>query len=334
MPKENAPSTPTISNWLSAHYNIKAVSLARLSLGADIYASTYKVQTDDQKTYFLKLKHKNHHDISMDIIELLQHADLQQIICPIKTIHGKTSQSTGDFNLIVYPFIQGEDGFHRPLTDDQWKILGKALKKVHEVSVPFSIQNRLRKETYSPRWREAVRSIYAHFETLPIADEIAQELYKLMKEKKLEIHQLLNRAEELSQTVQHLSPPLVLCHSDIHAGNVLIDEEHVIYIVDWDEPMMAPKERDLMFIGGGVGNVWNRPHEEKQFYEGYGKTEINSKILSYYRHERIVEDIAIYSQELLLTAAGGENRSTMYQHFVDMFAPQGVIEIAFKTGKA
>lgn len=32
-------------------------------------------------------------------------------------------------------------------------------------------------------------------------------------------------------------------------------------IVDWDEPIMAPKERDLMFIGGGVANVWNDPSE-------------------------------------------------------------------------
>ena len=36
---------------------------------------------------------------------------------------------------------------------------------------------------------------------------------------------------------------------------------HGIYIVDWDEPIMAPKERDLMFIGGGVANVWNKPRK-------------------------------------------------------------------------
>ena len=31
---------------------------------------------------------------------------------------------------------------------------------------------------------------------------------------------------------------------------MLIHENSDIYIVDWDEPIMAPKERDLMFIGG------------------------------------------------------------------------------------
>lgn len=31
---------------------------------------------------------------------------------------------------------------------------------------------------------------------------------------------------------------------------------------------MAPKERNLMFIGGGVANVWNNPREEKFFYKG------------------------------------------------------------------
>jgi len=112
---------------------------------------------------------------------------------------------------------------------------------------------------------------------------------------------------------------------------VLIHENADIYIVDWDEPIMAPKERDLMFIGGGVGNVWNKPLEEKLFYKGYGKTEINPTNLAYYRHERIVEDIAIYSQELLLTTAGGKNRPEMYRHFIAMFEPQGVVDIAFKT---
>ena len=72
-------------------------------------------------------------------------------------------------------------------------------------------------------------------------------------------------------------------------------------------------------------------HEEKFFYKGYGSTEVNSTILAYYRHERIVEDIAEYGQALLLTSSGGEDRLEMYKHFMDMFEPNGVVDIAFKT---
>jgi spectinomycin phosphotransferase len=54
-------------------------------------------------------------------------------------------------------------------------------------------------------------------------------------------------------------------------------------------------------------------------------------ILAYYRHERIVEDIALIGQELLLTSTGGENRVQSYQHFIAQFAPEGVVEIAFST---
>ena len=65
--------------------------------------------------------------------------------------------------------------------------------------------------------------------------------------------------------------------------------------------------------------------------DAYGKTEINKTILAYYRHERIVEDIALYSQDLLLTTAGGEDRAEMYKHVEAMFEPKGVVDIAFKT---
>ena len=86
-----------------------------------------------------------------------------------------------------------------------------------------------------------------------------------------------------------------------------------------------------MFIGGGVANVWNLPHEEDFFYQGYGVTEVDQAKLAYYRHERIVEDIAVYAQELLLTTTAGANKQEMYNQFVAMFEPQGVVDIAFKT---
>jgi spectinomycin phosphotransferase len=93
------------------------------------------------------------------------------------------------------------------------------------------------------------------------------------------------------QRHSHRSRPLepVLCHSDIHAGNLLLTSDGDLYIVDWDNPILALKERDLMFIGGGVAGIWNKAREEALFYQGYGSSDINLIALTYYRYERIIQ---------------------------------------------
>jgi len=330
--KENQPlPSQQIIDCLNTDYGIAVIKLTRLPLGADMNASVYRALELDGTSYFVKLKHGHHHDISLTILALLQASGIQQIIPPIKTIHDRVSQHIDDFTLIVYPFIDGQNGFCHHLTDDQWVTLGKVLRRVHEFDVPSSIKDRIRQETYSPKWREVVRSLDAYIDGTLTGDKTALKLQAFMREHRTVIHRLVDRAEFLSQKIQEQSPEFVLCHSDIHGGNVLIDGNGAIYIVDWDEPIMAPKERDLMFIGGGVANIWNNLHEEEFFYKGYGKTKINKEILAYYRHERIVEDIALYGEALLLTTAGGKDRLEMYKQFMDMFNSRGVVDIAFKT---
>lgn len=326
-------SDQLIIDCLSTTYGIEVATLTFLPLGADMNASVYKADVHDKSSYFVKLKRGHHHDIGLAVVELLHNAGTQQIIPPIKTINSQPIKLIDDFTIIVYPFIEGKNGFSRTLTDEQWLTLGKTLRRVHEVDVPPLIQQRVRREVYSPKWRYIVRSLYTYLEAEPSGDEIALKLRAFMQENVVAIRRLVDRAEQLAQVIQRESPKFVLCHSDVHGGNVLLDGDNAIYIVDWDDPVMAPKERDLMFIGGGVANVWNKSHEEALFYKGYGKTEVNKAILAYYRHERIVEDIAIYGQDLLLTAAGGEDRSEMYKHFVAMFETNGVVDIAFRTGE-
>jgi spectinomycin phosphotransferase len=322
----------SIIKCLNTDYRIEVVMLTLLPLGADMNASVYKAVSRDQTSYFVKLKRGHQHDIGIAIVELLHDAGFKEIIPPIKTILGLSTQPIEDFTLIVYPFVEGQDGFSRNLTDNQWFKLGNALKQVHEIDVPTAIQTRVRKEVYSPKWREAVRALYTHMEAESMGDEIALKLLKFMKANILAIRRLVDRAEQLGQQLQDQSHKLVLSHSDIHGGNVLIDGNDAIYIVDWDDPIMAPKERDLMFIGGGVANVWNKAHEEAFFYQGYGATAINRTLLTYYRHERIVEDIAEYGHALLLTTSGCEaDRLEMYKQFIGMFDPNGVVDIAFKT---
>jgi spectinomycin phosphotransferase len=324
-------SDQRIIDCLNTCYDIKVATFTLLPLGADMNASAYKAKTYDQLSYFIKLKRGHHRDISAIIITLLQDAGIKHIIPPIKTNHGQFIQHIDDFTLIVFPFIEGQDGFSRDLTNDQWVVLGKAMRQIHEINIPPLVQRMIKQEVYSPKWRETVRSLYTHMESASSIDEISLKLMTFMKNHAVMIHRLVDRAEQLAHKIQDQSPEFVLCHSDIHGGNVLIVGNDIIYIVDWDDPIMAPKERDLMFIGGGVANVWNRPHEEEFFYKGYGKTEINSEILAYYRYERIVEDIALYGQQLLLTSAGGQNRVESYKHFIAQFEPQGVVDIACRT---
>jgi len=300
----------------------------------EFLAALYKVQTSDQSSYFVKLKHGYKADSSLEMAELLHANGIEQIIPPIRAVCNCLIVPIIDWSLIVYPFVEGVNGFSDKLTEKQWITLGKALRQVHDFSVPPDILEDLRQEAYSPKWRQAVRSFMANIQDKPANnDAIAQKFLNFIKEHESIIARLVDRAEQLSVIIKDQHVKFVLCHSDIHAGNVLIQENDAIYIVDWDEPIMAPKERDLMFIGGGVGNVWNDPQEEVLFYKGYGTTDINREILAYYRYERIVQDIGEYAQAFLLpnSANTHNDRPEMYKQFISMFDPQGVVDMGFKT---
>ncbi len=307
-------------------YGINVSAFISISGGADVHSETYKVETPDQGSYFVKIKQGVHHEHNIALQTLLHDAGINHIIAPIKTINGKAFHLIKDCTLIVYPFIKAQDGFNCNLTKDQWINLGKVLKQVQTFGVPLPIKTQLRQETYSPKWRSAVRSMLEQIETVKNDDAIASAMINFIKEHKDEISRLVETADTLSDAVQKKDQDFVLCHSDIHAGNVLVNDDGNLFIVDWDEPIMAQKERDLMFVGGGVGNVWHDQKEVEHFYQGYGRTNIDKDLISYYRCNRILEDIAIYYEQLV--SPDNENRKEAYQFLVDMFEPNGVVDIA------
>ncbi|HAT9099091.1 TPA: aminoglycoside O-phosphotransferase APH(9)-Ia [Legionella pneumophila subsp. pneumophila] len=315
---------------MKVYYGIDIHTVQLIVGGADMNAFGYKADSESN-SYFVKLKYGHHDEINLSIIRLLHDSGIKEIIFPIYTRDTKLFQQIDHFKIIVYPFINAPNGFTQNLTEKQWHQLGKVLRQIHETSVPTAIQQRLRKETYSPKWREMVRSFYNKIGFDDSDDQITTDFKTFFNQKIDSIHRLVDSSEELSKKIQLDLDKYVLCHSDVHAGNVLVVNEGSIFIIDWDEPMLAPKERDLMFIGGGIGNVWNKPHEIDYFYEGYGKTNVDKIILSYYRHERIVEDIAVYGQDLLSRDQNNESRLESFKHFKSMFDPNDVVEIAFSS---
>jgi spectinomycin phosphotransferase len=321
-----------IISRLQDEYGLRVTSLTFLPLGADMGTAVYRVVVDDDTAYFLKLR-KGFNEIVVTVPLFLKSQGIREIIAPFETKSNKGWADFGEYKMILYPFIDGTDGFHLELSDHQKRNLGAALKKIHQAQVPSELQRLIPHETLTSQWRERLKSFQAQVARGTFAEPTAFKLAEFMNSRRRNIDRLVERAEELASKLRLKPMELVLCHSDIHGGNVLISRNDELYIVDWDNPILAPKERDLMFIGGGIDEIWKTKREEAVFYEGYGKTDINLSALAYYRYERVVEDLAVICDQLLLADEGGADRERSYGWFRSNFEPGQTIEIAEKTDK-
>ncbi|MBE3038771.1 MAG: aminoglycoside phosphotransferase family protein [Chloroflexi bacterium] len=320
-----------ITARLRDEYGLQVAQLTFLPLGADVNTAVYRVVTDDETAYFLKLRKGDFDEITVTVPQFLKTQGIQAIIAPLETRTRQRWASLDAYQMILYPFVEGQNGYEKVLSDRQWLDFGAALKAIHTAQVPAALTRLIPRETYSPRWREMVKTFQAQIEETAFDDPTAVKLAAFMLARRGEINRLVARADGLGFALQARSLELVLCHSDIHAGNLLIGSNDALYIVDWDNPIFAPKERDLMLVGGCA--VWNSTRQEALFYQGYGQTEIDAMALAYYRYERIIQDIADFCEQLFLTVAGGEDREQSYQYFTSIFLPNHEIEIAFKTDR-
>jgi spectinomycin phosphotransferase len=331
LEKPNIPDELIISR-LQVEYNLHVTDLTFLPLGADLGTAVYRVVAEDGTAYFLKLR-KGFDEITVTVPLFLRSQGIQQIIAPFETKSRQGWADLGEYKMILYPFIEGKNGFEMELTDHHKQTLGAALKGIHTAQVPPELKRLIPEEVFSPQGRESVKSLQGFVESKGFDDTTAAKLAEFMKSKRSEIDHLVERTEQLASEHQLKPLELVLCHTDIHGGNILISDKGNLYIVDWDNPILAPKERDLMFIGGGIDNIWKREREEAVFYEGYGKVEMNLSALAYYRYERIIQDLAVIGEQLLLTDEGGADRERSYGWFTSNFEPGQTIEIARNTDK-
>jgi spectinomycin phosphotransferase len=317
-------------------YELPVSRVVFLPLGADPGTAVYRVVTGDGTAYFLKLRRGAFDTTSVDLPRCLSDQGLAQIIAPLPT---RTGRLWGTLDAcrttILYPFVQGRDGYEMDLSDDHWREVGAALKRLHTARLPSELLSRIPMETYSSRWRGVVRACLARVRTDAWAEPVAAEAAAFLRARHEETLDLVDRTERLAQSLLAGPPEEVVCHSDLHAGNVLIDGSGTLYIVDWDAPIRAPKERDLMYPGGGqFANRRSPQDEETLFYQGYGPAQVDPVALAYYRYERIVEDIAVFSQQLLGSDEGGQDREQALGWLKSNYLPGNTIEIARSADRA
>ncbi len=326
-------SHETIARHLAQAYRLRITRSEFLPRGAGIGSAAFRVQADDGTPYFLQLRRSGVNPSTLALPAFLHHdKGIEPVIAPIPTADGALSTQSQGLDWALSPFFDGQNGFDRALSDRQWIALGTALAAIHRSELPDALLASLPKESYAHQWREGVRRYQRRFINGIAGDGIVQRFLAFWEEHAEEIDTVVYRSEQLASILLERPPRLVPCHSDIHAGNVLAGDGERLAIVGWHAPILAPKERDLMFIGGGVGNTWNQPQQQALFNEGYGPTDIDAVALAYYRYERITKDVLELCDRILDSAnASAEEREEGLRRMQSLFVPNGVVAIAHQS---
>ncbi len=313
-------------------YGLDIATISFLPLGADFSTDVYRVTTNNQTDYFLKLRSGKFLEASVSVPKHLADFGIKQVIPPLATKTGQLWTSLASFKAILYPYVEGSNGVETKLSEDQWVQFGAAIKRLHSTDIPSSITKDVPRETFSSKWRETVKAFLMRIENEVFEEPVAVKMARFLKSKRCEILKLVERAEELAIAIQKQPLDYVLCHADMHGWNLMVDKENALYIVDWDTLIFAPVERDLMFIGAGIWDSGLTPDEEESlFYQGYGQTKINQDAMAYYRFERIIQDIGDYCEYIFLSDEGGDDRMQCFEHLQPVFLPNGAIERAYDS---
>lgn len=317
---------------LGAHYGLRVLSVVLLPLGYDPYAAVYRVGSREGDVFFLKVKFGPVHEPGLRVPRALIEGGVPNVLAPLRTRSGDLwcpLDGRPDCNLVLHPFVEGESAMVSGLSDEQWREFGRTLRAVHDGGFGKCFRGLLPAEAFSlpsaaPVWRLLALVHEKEFE-----GEAAAGLAAFWRGNAGRIERILARAEELGGRLRARPFELVLCHADIHAANIIVGDDGRLYLIDWDGPLVAPRERDLLFVVGSKIARAVEPSEEALFFEGYGPVEIDPDALIYFRYERIIEDIGEFGKSVFLRPDLGERARAEEAGLVrSFFAPGNVVERA------
>lgn len=282
-------------------WTVDLADLVFMPVGLDGHAWAYRVDTPDGERYFLKMRRGEFTQAAVLVPGFLRAQGVRQVVAPIDLPDGGANHRFGDYELLLYPFHDGGSLWGRGLTDRQWIEYGEFLGQLHAVTPSADIAAVLPVETYRSSAGERLQ-------TLGGQAAASENLGAFWDRYGAALHRLSETVDDLASRVAQAQH--VICHADIHPGNLIADGDGPLHVVDWDAPIVAPRERDLMFIySQDFGDHPINAHRADLFRRGYGPLEPDQTMLSYYRSERHLDDVAAFLRSILNPEASPESRA-------------------------
>jgi len=323
---------------LRDRYAIRLTGLAFLALGHDAHAWTFRASTD-RGDLFVKIRRRVD-DARLRLVRFLHDQGLEAVVAPIAISDGDVSVAIDDLHLIAYPFVEGRLAAEVGLDDDQWVEYGRIVGALHSTRLSPELAATLAREQFRPNWTAQFERVRAGVNAYRGGDSVRGQLVDFWQSNRDGIEGLADRAQALGRSLasghanSRTADLFVPCHGDIHTHNLLVEPNGALRVIDWDEALLAPRERDLMFVMGSPIGLAPGERELALFTGGYGPLDVDAQRLAYYHVDWAVQDMAGYAEQALLDDIGPESRGYALERFLSIFEPGGEVEVAHRFDRA
>lgn len=248
------------------------------------------VLTTAEASYFCKLIEKPLFipkiKQSLPVLETLYAHGFTQLNYPIRTADGRLWVETEQALIVLFNYIDAPQSY----AYDEWTF-GHLLGQLHQMTP--SIQAKTAVPQFNFRYENQL--LFEHYVDGTLnnspADEITRSLQTLLQQYEPELQQDLTAFQQVMSTCSTQTFLMVLTHGDA-PGNTLVSSPTNLYLIDWDDLLLAPPERDIWFLD----------HSEP-FMAGYRAAvpayQPNPLARRFMVYQRYFDDIVEYCAEIL-----------------------------------
>lgn len=244
---------------------------------------SFRVRTAEGD-YHLKCVARPVDAFALDLVRQLRESGaFPRVPRPIPARDGALQARSRDGFAVLSEWIEGPPVHPLGLFPAELRLpVARALGELHSATDRLSLAA-ASVEDYRIPFAQSLRESLTgelHASVLPYRERIAEQLDAL---------------ERVGADAAAFYAPHVLCHTDVHGGNLIHDRDGVLWLFDWDGARLAPCEQDL----AGATNPHIPRDEFGAFIREYRDArekpiELHAPLFEFYYRRRCLEDLDLF----------------------------------------
>lgn len=246
---------------------------------------------------------------------------------PRRTLDGALVADADRVRVTVVPWVEGRSALDADPSRAQWAAFGRLLAAVHATD-PATVGAPLPHDVHDGADVAALVAA-ADAAGVGVVDRIGYDAAEIWVTARARVGWVL---DGVRRTGADGSRDLVLCHGDPHRGNLVIDDDQRLWLLDWDDTVLSWRERDLLMVVGGLpGFSTVSPEQLRWFEEGYGPVDVDPVRLAHHRGVRALEDVALFTCDALDRSRTDDERAWALDLVRAHLRPDGILALAERT---